>query len=229
MPCFRNKAFSPTILLKMGGGGGGGGGTEIRGLGQKGRGTGERVGVTKNAAEIDAPYPIYRRRKKNSISPSFPNGEGEKSQYHIFSKPAGAQGLKREGGRKGERKSAAFLNLPRTFSHKKVSPPLSFLFEIPSGRKCFLLLPRGERPKFIFIRLKAWYSSMHQRNLSKINYPFCCYVQLSNFTIECSLFRPKVCLTEAQRAESEKYQFVKGGRMGKKVGRQYYICLRGWA
>ncbi len=186
------------------GGGGGGGGTEIRGLGQKGKGG--KGGVTKNAAEIDAPYPIYRRRKKNSISPSFPNGEGEKSQYHIFSKPAGAQGLKREG----ERKSAAFLNLPRTFSHKKVSPPLSFLFEIPSGRKCFLLLPsffaarKGGKAvwqhKFMFIRLKAWDSSMYQRNLSKINYPVFCHVELSNFTIECSLLRQKVCLIETQKA-----------------------------
>ena len=170
------------------------------------------MGVTKNAAEIDAPYPIYRRRKKNSISPSFPNGEGEKSQYHIFSKPAGAQGLKREG----ERKSAAFLNLPRTFSHKKVSPPLSFLFEIPSGRKRFLLLPsffaarKGERPSYggggsrnlclLELRLGTWDSSMFERNLSKINCPFYCHVQLSNFTIECSLLRPKVCLIQTQKA-----------------------------
>ena len=50
-------------------------------------------------------------------------------------------------------------------------------------------------------------------------------MQLSNFTIERSLLRPKVCLIETQKAESE-VSIVKGGRMGKKVGRQIYMPSR---
>ncbi len=147
------------------------------------------VGVTKNAAEIDAPYPIYRRRKKKLYFSLFPKRRrGKKANTTSFPNQQELKVWKRrEGGRENGSQPRFLISHARFpikkflllfllfFSKFQVEDNVSFSFHLP------LPLWRGERPKFIFIRLKAWDSSMFQRNLSRINYPFCCHVQLFTF------------------------------------------------